>query len=219
MSKPVSESLPEDRFVLPTLLLGSGNRHKGIEMGRVLAPTGIHIVTLADFPDTPAVIEDGDSFAENAAKKARENALFFQRWTIAEDSGLSVDALGGAPGIFSARFSDPGATDERNNDLLLEKLQGLPPEKRTAHYTCSMALADPSGAIRFTCEEYCRGRILTERHGRNGFGYDPLFEVVEFHRTFGDLAPSIKSAISHRARSTRRLVPVLFRLVNEGEIK
>lgn len=203
----------------PIILLGSGNRHKGIEMGRVLAPTGIEIVTLADFPDAPTVVEDGESFAENAAKKARENALYFKRWTVAEDSGLSVDALDGAPGIYSARFSGPDATDERNNDLLLEKLKGLPPERRAARYTCSMALADPNGAIRFACEEYCRGRILTERRGQNGFGYDPLFEVIEYHRTFGELSPALKSAVSHRARSTRRLLPVLFRLTAEGGIK
>ena len=203
----------------PIILLGSGNRNKGIEMGRVLAPSGIEIVTLADFPEHPEVVEDGKTFAENAAKKACENALFFKRWTVAEDSGLSVGALGGAPGIYSARFSDPGATDERNNNLLLEKLQGVPMEKRTAHYTCSMALADPEGNIRFACEEYCCGRILTERHGTNGFGYDPLFEVVEYHHTFGDLSPAIKSAISHRARSTRKLVPAVLKLVADGEIR
>lgn len=190
----------------PIILLGSGNKNKGIEMGRILAPTGIEIITLAAYPGTPEVTEDGNSFAENATKKASGYALRLHRWTIAEDSGLSVDALDGAPGIFSARFSGPEATDEKNNDLLLEKLAGLPAEKRTANYTCSMALSDPSGEIRFRCEEYCRGRILTERHGSNGFGYDPLFEVVEYHSTFGDLSPILKSAISHRARSTRRFI-------------
>lgn len=199
----------------PIILLGSGNRNKGIEMGRVLAPTGIEIVTLAGFPDAPEVIEDGKTFAENAAKKAREYALWSKRWTVAEDSGLSVDYLDGAPGIYSARFSGEHASDEKNNDLLLKKLNGVPLEKRSAHYTCSMALADPTGEIRFRCEEYCCGRILTERHGKNGFGYDPLFEVIEYHRTFGDLSALLKSTISHRARSTRRLIEAVRDLLRE----
>lgn len=193
------------------LVFGTGNRHKGLELGEILASEGIRVKTLADFPDAPSVVEDGTTFAENATKKGREIAQFLNHWVVAEDSGLSVDALGGSPGIFSARFSDPGATDQRNNDLLLEKLLGLPPEKRTARYTCSMVLCDRSGEVRFADEEYCLGRILTERHGTNGFGYDPLFEVVEYHRTFGDLAPAIKSVISHRARATRRLLEFLRR--------
>jgi XTP/dITP diphosphohydrolase len=184
-------------------------------MGRVLAPTGTEIVTLADFPEAPEVVEDGGTFAENAAKKAREYALFFKRWTVAEDSGLSVDALDGAPGIYSSRFSGVNHTDEKNNELLLEKLRGVPIERRTAHYTCSMAFADPTGKIRFACEEYCCGRILFEQHGRNGFGYDPLFEVIEYHRTFGDLSPLLKSIISHRARSTRRFIAAVGPLLGE----
>ncbi len=199
----------------PIILLGSGNRNKGIEMGRVLAPTGIEIMTLAEMPDAPEVVEDGATFAENAAKKAREYALCFKKWTVAEDSGLCVDALGGAPGIYSSRFSGVSHSDRKNNDLLLEKLQGVPLEKRTAHYTCSMAFADPAGVIRFACEEYCGGRILFERHGENGFGYDPLFEVVEYHRSFGDLSPLLKSVISHRARSTRRFISAVRRLFGE----
>lgn len=191
------------------LIFGTGNRHKGIEMAEILSPVGVTVKTLADFPSAPKIVEDGKSFAENAEKKARENALYFKRWVVAEDSGLSVDILDGAPGIFSARFSGPDATDERNNDLLLKKLGSLPPEKRSAHYTCSMVLCDPTGEVRFRCEESCRGRILTERHGTNGFGYDPLFEVVEYHKTFGDLSPILKSVISHRARAVRKLLAVL----------
>ncbi|MBQ6157613.1 MAG: non-canonical purine NTP pyrophosphatase [Thermoguttaceae bacterium] len=194
------------------ILLGSGNRNKGIEIGRLLEPTGIRLVTLAEMPAVPEVVEDGTTFAENAAKKVTEYARHFKMWTVAEDSGLSVDALGGAPGIYSSRFSGEEHSDEKNNDLLLEKLQGVPLEKRTAHYTCSMAVADPQGEIRFTCEEYCCGRILFERHGRNGFGYDPLFEVVEYHRSFGDLSPLLKSVISHRARAIRRFISAAQKL-------
>ena len=199
-----------------TILLGSGNRNKGIEMGRVLAPTGIEIVTLAAYPDAPDVVEDGTTFAENAAKKARGYALFSKRWTVAEDSGLSVDALGGAPGIYSSRFSGVNHSDQKNNALLLEKMEGVPIEKRTAHYTCSMALSDPAGNIRFACEEYCGGRILFEQCGENGFGYDPLFEVIEYHKSFGELSPLLKSTISHRARATRRFIEAVRAL--HGEI-
>ncbi|MBO7726403.1 MAG: RdgB/HAM1 family non-canonical purine NTP pyrophosphatase [Thermoguttaceae bacterium] len=190
----------------PTILLGSGNRNKGIEIGRLLEPAGIKMMTLAEMPQTPEVVEDGTTFAENAAKKATEYARHFNMWTVAEDSGLSVDALDGAPGIYSSRFSGVEHSDQKNNDLLLEKLRGVPLEKRGAHYTCSMAFADPNGEIRFTCEEYCCGRILFERHGTNGFGYDPLFEVIEYHRSFGDLSSLLKSVISHRARAIRRFI-------------
>lgn len=192
-----------------TLVFGTGNRHKGKELSELLAPLGIDVLTLADFPNAPSPVENGNSFAENAEIKGREIALALRHWTVAEDSGLSVDALGGAPGIFSARFSDPGATDERNNDLLLEKLGDLPLEKRSARYTCSMVLVDPDGVVRFRAEEYCRGRVVTARHGQNGFGYDPLFEVIEYHKTFGELAPILKNVISHRARVTRRLLAFL----------
>lgn len=204
--------MTEDFAMTKQLVFGTGNRHKGLELAEILAPVGIEVKTLADFPDAPKIVEDGDSFAANAEKKASQTARALNRWVVAEDSGLSVDILGGEPGIYSARYSDPGATDERNNDLLLRKLGKLPPEKRLARYTCSMALADPSGAVLFRCEEYCRGRILTERHGTNGFGYDPLFEVVEYHKTFGDLSPVLKSVISHRARATRKLLAALERL-------
>ena len=190
----------------PTILLGSGNRNKGIEIGRLLEPAGIKMTTLAEMPQTPEVVEDGTTFAENAAKKASEYARHFKMWTVAEDSGLSVDALDGAPGIYSSRFSGAEHSDQKNNDLLLEKLRGVPLEKRGAHYTCSMKLADPNGEIRFACEEYCFGRILFERHGTNGFGYDPLFEVIEYHRSFGELSPLLKSVISHRARAIRRFI-------------
>ncbi|MBR2694897.1 MAG: RdgB/HAM1 family non-canonical purine NTP pyrophosphatase [Thermoguttaceae bacterium] len=199
----------------PTILLGSGNRNKGIEIARLLTPTGIKMTTLAEMPPAPEVVEDGATFAENAAKKASEYARHFRMWTVAEDSGLSVDALDGAPGIYSSRFSGAEHSDEKNNDLLLEKLRGVPLEKRAAHYTCSMAFSDPDGEIRFTCEEYCRGRILFERHGTNGFGYDPLFEVIEYHRSFGDLSPLLKSVISHRARAIRRFIAAAPRYLSD----
>ncbi len=195
-------------------VIGTQNRKKGLELQELLTEFGIAIRTLADFPQKIDVVEDGTTFAENARKKASEQAVFLKEWVIAEDSGLCVDALGGAPGIYSARFSDPGATDEKNNRLLLEKLKDVPLEKRTAFYTCSAAVADPTGEIRATSEAYCRGRILFEYQGTGGFGYDPLFEIVEYHQTFGQLHPSVKQAISHRSRAIRMLVPFLVGLLS-----
>lgn len=194
------------------IILGSRNRNKGIELNEILGPSGYVIKTLADSPDVPDVIEDGASFMENAVKKATETAKFLKHWVLAEDSGLCVDALDGAPGIYSARFAgDHG--DEKNNDLLLEKLGDLPPEKRTAHYTCAMVLADAEGNVLFQTEGYCYGRIGFERCGTNGFGYDPLFIVDGFDgKTFGELSPEIKKEVSHRAKAARQFIPVLQRL-------
>jgi XTP/dITP diphosphohydrolase len=194
------------------LVLGSRNRKKLGELVGLLEPHGIELKTLADFPQAIEVEESGSTFAENARLKAVEQARHLGHWVLGEDSGLSVDWLGGAPGVRSARFSDPGATDERNNALLLEKLAGVPLEKRTAHYTCYAVLADPTGAIRAESEGICRGRILMERLGSGGFGYDPMFEIVEYHQTFGELSPAVKAVLSHRSRAIRQLLPQLLKL-------
>jgi XTP/dITP diphosphohydrolase len=198
------------------LVLGSHNRKKLGELAELLEPHGFVLKTLADFPQAIAVDECGQTFAENARLKASVQAKHLGQWVLGEDSGLSVDALGGAPGVYSARFSDPGATDERNNDLLLDKLQCVPLEKRTAHYTCYAALSDPQGIIRAESEGRCRGRILCERAGSGGFGYDPLFEIVECHQTFGELPAAVKAVLSHRSRAIRQLVPQLLALVHSG---
>lgn len=192
------------------IVLGTGNLKKRLEIEELLRCVNTRFLTLADFEQTLDVVEDGASFAENARKKASEQAKFLKHWVLAEDSGLCVDFLNGGPGIFSARFSEPNATDEKNNQLLLRKLGDLPWEKRTAHYTCVTALADPSGAIRAETEGFCRGRIRFEPSGTGGFGYDPLFEIVEYHQTFGDLEPAVKRAISHRSRAMRALIPNLL---------
>jgi XTP/dITP diphosphohydrolase len=197
------------------LVLGSHNRKKLGELAELLEPQGFELKTLADFPQAIAVEETGKTFAENARLKASVQARHLGQWVLGEDSGLSVDALGGAPGVLSARFSDPHATDERNNDLLLEKLKEVPLEKRTAHYTCYAALSDPEGNVQAESEGICRGRIRLERAGSGGFGYDPLFEIVECHQTFGELAPAVKAVLSHRSRAIRQLVPRLVELVPE----
>lgn len=199
----------------PLIILGSRNRKKSREVAEILAPAGVHLLSIADFPAAGEVDEDGDTFAANAAKKAVQPALQLQRWVIGEDSGLSVDALGGRPGVFSARFSGPGATDESNNLRLQTELAGVPLEKRSAAYTCTIALADPSGRIRLTAEGQCRGLIIDEPRGIHGFGYDPYFLVREYHRTFGELPARVKHQISHRARAFAAFIPGLLKLLPE----
>jgi XTP/dITP diphosphohydrolase len=195
------------------LVLGTHNRKKLSELALLLDPTVFDLRTLTDFPRPLDVAETGTSFAENAALKAIEQARHLEHWVLAEDSGLVVDALNGAPGIYSARYSGDEATDDSNNRLLLSKLDGVARAERTAHYVCHATLADPSGMIQAESEAVCRGCIRTQPAGEAGFGYDPLFEVVEYHRTFAELGEAVKSVLSHRARALRAIVPELQRLL------
>jgi XTP/dITP diphosphohydrolase len=202
---------------LPILVLGTGNRKKGQELATLFAPCGLDVQTLADYPQAISVVEDGATFAANAALKATQQARHLGRWVLGEDSGLMVDALGGAPGVFSARYSGPGATDATNNRQLLANLGETPRKRRTARYVCHMTLSDPSGTIRAESEGFCRGRILLEARGTQGFGYDPLFEIVEYHRTFAELGAVVKACLSHRARAARQLLPSLRELLDTGQ--
>ncbi len=204
-----------NQIKMPTIVLASRNRKKSGEIAEILSPHGISLVSVAEFPDLSDVVEDGDTFAANAAKKAAKTATFLSQWAIGEDSGLEVDALDGAPGIYSARYSGENANDERNNAKLLDALSEIPPEKRGAQYVCHIALADPTGDIRLSVEATCRGRILAEARGENGFGYDPLFLVPEYHRTFGELGSTAKRHLSHRARAMERFIPQLIGIVRE----
>lgn len=196
----------------PQIVLGSRNLKKSGEIKDLLAPHGIDVISVAEVADLAEVVEDGASFAENAAKKAREPALELSRWVLAEDSGLMVDALEGRPGIYSARYAGEKASDQQNNDKLLMELADVPPAQRSAGYVCSIALSDPEGQIRLTAEAGCRGRIIDTPRGTNGFGYDPLFMVPEYHRTFGELDAVVKQRLSHRARAFARFIPRLVAL-------
>lgn len=191
------------------LVLGTRNRKKGAELRDLLAPQGFDVRTLEAFPAAVEVEEDGPTFAENARKKAREQALALGRWVVGEDSGLEVEALGGRPGVFSARYAGPGADDAANNRLLLEELGETPPQRRGARYVCTLAVADPHGNIRAESEGFCRGMIRFAESGDAGFGYDPLFVIPEYHRTFGELGVRVKHALSHRSRAIRSLLPRL----------
>lgn len=196
----------------PTLVLGTANQDKGRELTELLAPYGFRVQTLADVDNPLEVVEDGDSFAANAQKKAVQQAKHLSSWVLADDSGLEVDALDGRPGIYSARFSGEGANNRSNNATLLAELGDTPLEIRTARYYCHVSVADPNGKIRAESAAICRGRIRFEPAGANGFGYDPLFEIVELHRTFGELGPRVKAVLSHRARALRAIVPHLVSL-------
>jgi XTP/dITP diphosphohydrolase len=191
------------------LVIGTHNRKKGAELAELLAPWGFTVVTLDEVPPAIEVVEDGDSFAANARLKSARQAEHLGRWVLADDSGLEVDALGGAPGVYSARFAGSQATDEANNCYLMEKLADTPLERRTARYVCHVAVADSAGAIRAESHDVCHGRIRFEPAGTNGFGYDPIFELIEYHRTFGELGPRVKQALSHRSRAMRAIVPKL----------
>ena len=196
---------------MPQVVLGSRNPGKAREIAALLNPLGIELLSVTEFPDVADVVEDGSSFEENASKKARETALAVNCWVIAEDSGLAVDALGGAPGIYSARFSGEGATDEKNNQKLIQELEGVPDAKRGAKYVCHVAVADATGEVRLNVECECRGWITTEPRGSNGFGYDPYFLIPEYHQTFGELSPLVKKVLSHRARAMRSVTQDLVK--------
>lgn len=199
------------------LVLGTHNRKKGLELAQLFAPHGLQVRTLADFPEALEVVEDGQTFADNAMRKATQQALHLNAWVLGEDSGLAVDALDGRPGVFSARYSGPAATDASNNQRLLDELRDVPPQRRAAHYVCHATLSDPSGCVRADVEAMCRGRIATSPRGAAGFGYDPLFEIAEYHRTFGELGDAVKSILSHRGRAIRILLEQIDGLVRNGE--
>ncbi len=198
-----------------TIVLASRNKKKTREVSEILAAVGFSVIPVTDFPDIPEVEEDGQTFAENAAKKATQVARQLNQWVIGEDSGLIVDALNGAPGIYSARYSGADATDERNNARLIAELATISDDKRGAGYICSVALSNPQGKIRIACEGTCRGRILREANGEGGFGYDPYFLIPEYHLTFGQLSSVVKHRLSHRARAFAKFIPLLQNICHE----
>ena len=174
--------------------------------------------TLADFTVDFQVDENGETFAANARLKAAGYAQHLNQWVLADDSGLLVDALNSEPGVLSARYSGEGANDASNNRLLLERLGDLPLERRTAQFVCHMAVSDPNGQIQAESEAACRGRILFSPRGDSGFGYDPLFEIVEYHRSFAEFGLRVKACLSHRARAATRILPQLVQLADAGKI-
>ena len=198
------------------LVIASRNSKKVGEIAGLLAPFEITVRSVGEFEGVAEVVEDGATFGENAALKATQTAVALGQWTLGEDSGLCVDALDGGPGIRSARFSGEGASDLENNELLIESLADVPEAKRGAEYVCHVAVSDPEGVVRLSVEATCRGRIVDDVRGENGFGYDPHFLLPEYHRTFGCMSPVVKRYLSHRARAFSRLIPGLVGVLSGG---
>jgi XTP/dITP diphosphohydrolase len=193
----------------PVLVVGTRNPKKREEILDILGDLGLDLRDLTAWPDVPDVVEDGTTFEANARKKAVEFARQVGQWVLAEDSGLVVPALGGRPGVYSARYAGKQGGDEANNAKLMAELAPLPDDRRAAYYVCFAALADPKGEVQATAEGRCHGVIVRDLRGSGGFGYDPLFLVPEYHRTFGELSPRVKHALSHRARALAQLRPAL----------
>jgi XTP/dITP diphosphohydrolase len=194
------------------IVLASGNRGKLEELTRILSPLGLELSYLKDYPEMPPVEEDGETFEENAVKKARAVCEALGEIVLADDSGLQVDCLNGAPGVFSARFSGAGANDEKNNEKLLRLLKGIPREKRGAGFVCVVALAIPGGQI-YTAKGTCRGVIRESPEGQSGFGYDPLFEIPDLGKTFSQLDSETKNRISHRGKALALMKEIISGLV------
>ena len=184
------------------LLLATGNAGKVRELSRLLADLEIEVLGLKEVAPSLEVVEDRDSFLGNATKKAREWARATGLATLADDSGLEVDALGGAPGIHSARYAGPDATDAENNAKLLAALADVPDAERTARFRCALLLVDAEGEVLHHTDGRCEGRILRAPRGEGGFGYDPLFLPEGESRAMAELAPEEKNAISHRAHAS-----------------
>jgi XTP/dITP diphosphohydrolase len=192
------------------LVLASGNPKKAAELRALLEPLGARVLTAAEVGGLPEVEEDRDTFAGNARKKAESAAQATGRWCLADDSGLCVEALDGAPGVRSARYAGPECDDEANKAKLLEALAGKPEAERGAHFVCALALAGPGGQTEVEFEGQTHGRILDAPRGQAGFGYDPLFlftepGLAETGRAFAELTPAEKARVSHRGRALRGL--------------
>lgn len=190
------------------LLIGTGNHGKVREFRELLGQDAFTWHDLSEFPNRTEVEETGHTFADNARLKASGYARQTGLWTLADDSGLEVDALGGKPGVFSARWAQinrTGAGDADNNATLLRQLDAVADADRTARFVCELALSDPQGNIILRARDTVEGRIAREPRGDNGFGYDPLFFIDSLGRTTAQLPADQKHAVSHRGKALRRL--------------
>jgi XTP/dITP diphosphohydrolase len=196
------------------LLVATSNRGKLAEIDAILKGLPVSLLPLDALKNYPIVVEDGKTYQENALKKARALAAFSGRVTLADDSGLEVDALGGAPGIHSARYGGEEANDIGNNQKLLHTLAGVPEEQRTARFVCVLALCAPPafGGGEWLFRGECAGRIAFAPRGENGFGYDPLFFYPPLNRTFAELDREAKSRVSHRGRALREFTAAVASL-------
>jgi XTP/dITP diphosphohydrolase len=196
------------------VVFASANHGKFREVAAILADVPVLLLPLDRFGPMEMPPEGGDSFQENARRKALHVAVTVGHHALADDSGLEVDALDGRPGVYSSRYGAPANTDGERNRLLLQELDGIPAERRTARFRCALALADPSGWLS-VAEGVCEGRIAVAPRGRAGFGYDPVFEIPSLGATLAELGPAIKDRLSHRALALQQIRPVLESLGRE----
>ncbi|AJQ26856.1 XTP/dITP diphosphatase [Pelosinus fermentans] len=190
------------------IVVATTNKGKVAEIALALANLPVKVLDLSDFGDIPEAVEDGDSFMANAQLKAKHYAHHTRKACLADDSGLEVDALGGAPGIYSARFAGEDANDAANNQKLLAELTGVVPEKRTARFRCVLALADIDGTI-MTADGVREGIIGQDLRGLGGFGYDPLFYIPEMEKTMAECSKNEKNDISHRGQALKIMTKIL----------
>src|SRR5437867_1922536 len=196
------------------LLVATRNRHKLKEIEAILAELNLEVRCSADIAGLAEIKEDAGTVRDNAVKKAVETAKAAKMLTLADDTGLEVDALNGEPGVHSARYSGEEATYHENNKKLLAALHNVPVEKRTARFRCVVAIADANGLVD-TVEGICNGALLEEERGGGGFGYDPLFIPDGQVKTFAELSPDVKNRISHRAKALQKAWAVLSRHLRE----
>lgn len=196
------------------IVLASRNPKKIRELKALLADLPVRVLSLEDFCGVPEVEETGQTFAENAEIKARKVAQATGLISVADDSGLEVDVLGGQPGVYSNRFAGPDATDSDKYMRILELLQGVPDENRTARFRAAVAVATPEGEV-VVVEGTCEGQIAQEPRGEGGFGYDPIFYLPEFGCTMAELPPGVKNQISHRAKAVQAAKIIIHRLLGE----
>jgi XTP/dITP diphosphohydrolase len=199
-----------DSLPFTTLLLATGNTGKTAELRKLLSGIEVELIDLSSFPSIESVHETGSTFRENAEIKASGYAKATGMYAVADDSGLEVFALGGEPGVHSARYGGPDLDDRGRINLLLEKMLQFTENERSAQFTASISLARPNGKILFTCEASCPGSIAQKPSGVGGFGYDPVFLPDGYSETFGELSADVKDKISHRSKATRLFIRFLL---------
>ncbi|KAF0823373.1 XTP/dITP diphosphatase [Cytobacillus firmus] len=198
------------------VIIATKNAGKAREFERMFKPLGYEVKTLLDYPDFQDVEETGSTFEENAILKAEAVSKALGRMVIADDSGLIIDALGGKPGIYSARYAGEEKNDQKNMDKVLDELESIPDHKRQARFYCALAIASP-GKTTATVAGTCEGHILKEKRGTYGFGYDPIFFAEEKNKAMAELMPEEKSQISHRANALQKLEELLPSFVAGAE--
>ncbi|MCL2144625.1 MAG: XTP/dITP diphosphatase [Endomicrobia bacterium] len=194
--------------MITEIIIATGNKHKVEEISAILKDFNIKVIPMTSFPSYPKTAEDGKTLEENAVKKAKEAALYFKKWALADDTGLEVDYLNGEPGVYSARYAGDGCSYDDNNKKLLAALKDAPSGKRNAQFRCVIAVSSPEGEVSLA-EGKIFGIILGHSAGDKGFGYDPVFFVPEQNKTFAELDAEVKNKISHRAQALQKAKEII----------